>query len=81
MSVMLKDVTDEERVDELAEKMYYCALCDPMVNYMKWDSIRINIELQSEELFVEPGNIVDRASEYHNEMESMREAINASRNE
>jgi hypothetical protein len=78
---MLKDVTDEERVDELAEKMYYCALCDPMVDYMNWDSIRINIELQSEELFVESDTIVERASEYHKEMDSMREAINASRNE
>jgi hypothetical protein len=78
---MLKDVTDEERVDELAEKMYYCALCDPLVNYMNWDSIRINIELQSEKLFIESDKIVERASEYHNEMKSMREAINASRNE
>lgn len=75
---MLKNVTDTERVDELAEKMYYNALCDPTVNYMKWDSIRINIEVQSEELFVESDSIIERAREYHDELELFREAINAS---
>lgn len=76
---MLKDVSDSGRVDELAEKMYYSALCNPCVDYLDWDSISLWIEVQCEEVLVESESILSRAKVYHDDVSCFREAILACR--
>lgn len=68
-------MTDTNRVDDLAQRMYYGALCDTDTDYRDWSAVVESIEQQAALIMVNPDPIVEAAKQYHEEAAPFREAI------